>query len=277
MITNSPVAHSYLFVPGNRPERFGKALAAGADAVIIDLEDAVAPADKGAARDALSNWLDSAEAKANKVPVLVRINCVASGCIGDDLRLCHRPSIAGIVLPKTERFDDVASASSTAPLYPLIETAVGFSRVAELCAGPRVVRLMFGNIDFSLDMGILGDREELLYYRSQMVLLSRLAQLQPPVDGVTIAFDDAVRTEGDALHSRRLGFGGKLCVHPSQVPVVNAVYAPTRDELGWANRVLAAAESAGGGAVALDGKMIDRPVILHAQRIIEDSRRRNPV
>lgn len=274
MITNSPVVHSYLFVPGNRPDRFGKALAAGADAVIIDLEDAVAPADKGAARDALSNWMDSAEAKANKVPVLVRINCVASGCIGDDLRLCHRPSVAGIVLPKTERFDDVASASSTAPLYPLIETALGFSRVAELCAGPRVVRLMFGTIDFSLDMGITGDREELLYYRSQMVLLSKLAKLQPPVDGVTTALEDTARIADDARHSRRLGFGGKLCIHPNQVPLVNAAYAPTSDEIGWANRVLAAAESARGGAVALEGKLIERPVILQAQRIIEESRRR---
>jgi len=273
MTAPAPVIHSYLFVPGNRPDRFSKACASGADAVIIDLEDAVAFADKGAARDGLANWLDSPEGRAPHVPVLVRVNCVASGCFGDDLRLSHRPGIAGIVLPKSERVDDVASASSSAPLYPLIETALGFSRLSQIAAAPRVQRLMFGSIDFKLDMGISGDRDELLYYRSQMVLVSRLTGLQAPIDGVTTAIDDALQIDDDTRYARRLGFGGKLCIHPAQVAIVNRAFTPEPDEVQWAMRVLAASEAARGGAVALDGKLIDRPVILQAQRIVDESRR----
>lgn len=275
MTAPSPFVHSYLFVPGNRPERYAKACAAGADAVIIDLEDAVAPADKSSARDALSNWLDGAEAQANKVPILIRINCVQSGCFGDDVRLCRRPGVAGIVLPKTERVDDVASVSRGAPLFPLIETMLGFSRIREIAAAPHVGRLMFGAIDFKLDMGIGGDRDELLFFRSQFVLSSRISGLLPPVDGVTEALEDYEKIEDDTRYARRIGFGGKLCIHPSQIATVNRVFAPERCEIDWANKILAASEAARGGAVALDGKLIDRPLIVSAQRIIEEARRRS--
>jgi citrate lyase subunit beta/citryl-CoA lyase len=274
MISSSPFVHSYLFVPGNRPDRFDKACAAGADAVIIDLEDAVAPPDKAAARDALANWLDSEQARASKVPVLVRINCINSGCFGDDLRLCRTPGIAGVVLPKAERVADVAAASPGSPVYPLIETALGFSRITELAAAPRVSRLLFGSIDFKLDMGIDGDRDELLFFRSQIVLASRLAGLLPPVDGVTVDIDDDARVEDDTHYARRLGFGGKLCIHPNQVPVVNRSFLPSQQRIDWANRILHAAEAAGGGAVALEGKLIDRPVFVMAQRIIEETLRK---
>ena len=274
MISSSPFVHSYLFVPGNRPDRFDKACAAGADAVIIDLEDAVAPADKAAARDALANWLDSEQARANKVPVLVRINCINSGCFGDDLRLCRTPGIAGVVLPKAERVADVAAASPGSPVYPLIETALGFSRITELAAAPRVSRLLFGAIDFKLDMGIDGDRDELLFFRSQIVLASRMAGLLPPVDGVTVELDDDARVEDDTNYARRLGFGGKLCIHPNQVPVVNRSFLPSQQRVDWANQILHAAEAAGGGAVAVEGKLIDRPVVVMAQRIIEETLRK---
>ncbi len=270
----SPFLHSYLFVPGDRPDRYAKACAAGADAVIIDLEDAVAPVDKGAARDALANWLDGAEARASAVPVFVRVNCVNSGCFGDDLRLCHRPGVAGIVLPKAERLDDIASASASAPLYPLIETALGFSRLNELATAPRVKRLLFGSLDFKLDLGIHGDREELLFFRSQIVLASRMAGLLAPVDGVTIEIDDQAKIEDDTAYARRLGFGAKLCVHPDQVATVNRAFAPAAREVAWANRILAAAEGARGGAVALDGQLIDRPMLVAARRVIEETLRR---
>ena len=265
---------SLLFAPGDQPAKIAKAMAAGADAVIIDLEDAVGPADKGAARDALANWLDSEEARANKVPVLVRINCINSGCFGDDLRLCRTPGIAGVVLPKAERVADIAAASPGSPVYPLIETMVGFSRITELAAAPRVSRLLFGTIDFKLDMGIDGDRDELLFFRSQIVLASRLAGLLPPVDGVTVDIDDDAKIEDDANYARRIGFGGKLCIHPNQVPVVNRSFAPSQQKIDWANKILHAAEAAGGGAVAVEGKLIDRPVVVTAQRIIEETLRR---
>ncbi|MYN41463.1 HpcH/HpaI aldolase/citrate lyase family protein [Duganella sp. FT109W] len=274
MTTASPFVHSYLFVPANRPERFSKAVASGANAVIIDLEDAVGAGDKTAGRNSLTNWLDSAEAHANQVPILVKVNCVNSGCFGEDLRVCRRPDIAGIVLPKAERADDIASASAGAPVYPLVETALGFSRIAELARAPRVQRLLFGAIDFKHDMGIDGDEDELLFFRSQVVLASRIAGLLSPVDGVTTEIDDLDKIARDAAYTKRLGFGGKLCIHPNQVPIVNRTFVPSENELRWANRVLEAAERARGGAVALDGRLIDRPMVLTAQRIIEDARRR---
>jgi citrate lyase subunit beta/citryl-CoA lyase len=275
MTTALPFVHSYLFVPANRPERFSKAVASGANAVIIDLEDAVGADDKTAGRNSLTNWLDSEEAHANRVPILVKVNCVNSGCFGEDLRVCRRPDIAGIVLPKAERADDIASASAGAPVYPLVETALGFSRIAELAKAPRVQRLLFGAIDFKHDMGIDGDEDELLFFRSQVVLASRIAGLLSPVDGVTTDIDDFEKIARDAAYTKRLGFGGKLCIHPNQVPIINRTFVPSENELRWANRVLEAAERARGGAVALDGRLIDRPMVLTAQRIIEDARRRN--
>jgi len=268
------LAHSFLFVPGDRPDRFAKACASGADAVIIDLEDAVAPSAKGTARDALENWLSSPEGRAPHVPVLVRVNCVNSGCFGDDLILCHRPGIAGIVLPKAERVADVASASSSAPLFPLIETAQGFANMSQIVSAPRVQRLMFGALDFKLDMGIHGERDELLYFRSQIVLASRLAGLRSPVDGITVAID-AAATEDDARYAHRLGFGGKLCIHPDQLEAVNRAFLPSGEEVAWAQRVLSAAEGARGAAVAVDGRMIDKPVLLLAQRIASEAARKN--
>jgi citrate lyase subunit beta/citryl-CoA lyase len=191
------------------------------------------------------------------------------------LRVCRRPDIAGIVLPKAERADDIASASAGAPVYPLVETALGFSRIAELAKAPRVQRLLFGAIDFKHDMGIDGDEDELLFFRSQVVLASRIAGLLSPVDGVTTDIDDLEKIARDAAYTKRLGFGGKLCIHPNQVPIINRTFVPSENELRWANRVLEAAERARGGAVALDGRLIDRPMVLTAQRIIEDARRRN--
>lgn len=274
MTTASPFVHSYLFVPANRPERFSKAINSGANAVIIDLEDAVGAEDKSVGRNALTNWLDSAGARENSVPILVRVNCVRSGCFGDDLRACRRPDVAGVVLPKAERVDDIASASAGAPVFPIVETALGFSRVAELAAGPRVQRLLFGAIDFKHDMGIDGDQDELLFFRSQIVLASRIAGILSPVDGVTTEIDDLGKIGSDAAYTKRLGFGGKLCIHPNQVPIVNQIFVPSENELKWANRILAAAEGARGGAVALDGRLIDRPMVLTAKRIIEDFNRR---
>src|SRR5471032_1901330 len=274
MTTASPFIHSYLLVPANRPELFSKACASGANAIIIDLEDAVGPADKAAARDHLSNWLASGEGCANKVPVMVKVNCVHSGHFGDDLRACRRPDVAGIVLPKTERVDDVASASAGAPVFPLIETALGFSRVGELAAAPRVQRLLFGAIDFKHDMGIDGDHDELLFFRSQIVLASRLANILSPIDGVTTEIDDLAKIESDAAYTKRLGFGGKLCIHPSQISIVNRTFVPSQNELDWAKRILVASEGSRGGAVALDGRLIDRPMVLSAKRIIEDTIRR---
>lgn len=257
---------SYLFVPADRPERFAKALASGADAVIFDLEDAVAPDAKARARAALGDWLRSATAH-----VIVRINGAQSEWFADDLSLVASPAVAGVMLPKSERVEDLARVAQAAPgreLLPLIETAVGFEHVRAIAQASGVARLAFGSIDFQLDLGIRGDDEELLYFRSHLVLASRLAGIDAPIDGVCAALDDAARLEQETLRARRLGFGAKLCIHPRQVEIVNRAFGPTPDEIAWARRVLQAAVDAHGGAVALDGKMIDRPVILQAEAIV---------
>ncbi len=258
---------SYLFVPGHRPERFNKALSAGADAVIVDLEDAVAPAAKSTARDALATWLDSADA----LPVLVRVNAPQTPWYDDDLRLCAHPGLAGIVLPKAESAELLARVAERAPahpLLPLIETAAGFDAAQSIASAAGVTRLMFGSIDFQADLGIEGDDDALLFFRSRLVLVSRLAGRDAPVDGVTTALDDEAAVARDTARALRLGFGAKLCIHPKQVAAVNRGFTPNASELDWARRVLAAAEASGGAAVAVDGKMVDAPVLLRAQRLL---------
>lgn len=263
------ISRSYLFVPGNRPERFAKACAAGAGAVIVDLEDAVPPAEKVAARASLKAWLSHSES------VLIRINSADTEWFRDDLALCRMPGVAGIVLPKTEQVEDIACVEHAGAgfVLPLIETAQGFWNVHALAHAPRVQRLVFGSIDFQLDLGIDGDNEELLYFRSQLVLASRIAGILPPVDGVSIAIDDPEQLRADTLRARRLGFGGKLCIHPKQVGQVNEAFRPSQNDVAWAKRVLEAASTAQGAAVAVDGKMVDRPVILKAQEILDESER----
>ena len=256
---------SYLFVPGDRPERFDKALRSGADSVILDLEDAVAPAAKAGARDAVARWLDAAGAR----PVLVRINAPQTDWFADDLRLCAHPAVLGIVVAKAESPELLAEVAARAPrqaVLPLIESAAGFDALRTLAASAGVTRLVFGSIDFQADLGIDGEDDALLYFRSQLVLASRLAGLDAPVDGVTTAIDDEAAVARDTARARRLGFGAKLCIHPKQVAAVNRGFTPSEAELGWARRVLAAAES--GGAVAVDGKMVDAPVLARARALL---------
>jgi citrate lyase subunit beta / citryl-CoA lyase len=270
-VAQSLLARSYLFVPGNRPERVAKACAAGADAVIVDLEDAVPPAEKAAARAAVAAWL------ASERPVLIRINSAGSEWFDDDLGLCGQPGVAGVVVPKAERTEHLAQVNASTradtAVLPLIETAQGFWNAMALAQANGVQRLLFGSIDFQVDLGIDGDGEELLYFRSQLVLVSRLAGIAAPVDGITTDIDDGEQLRADSLRARRMGFGGKLCIHPKQIAHVNACFAPSADEVAWAQRVVEAAQAANGAAVAVDGKMIDRPVLLKAQAILHEVQR----
>jgi len=265
------IARTYLFVPGNRPERYAKACAAGADHVIVDLEDAVPEAEKASARDALARWLTPA------APVIVRINAASTPWFDDDLGLCERSGVAGVMIPKCESRDMIARVvehlAPGAKVIPLIETARGFANVMSLAEASGVDRFAFGSIDFQLDLGIQGDGEELLYFRSQLVLASRVGGIAPAIDGVTTAIDDVDRLRAETLRARRLGFGAKLCIHPRQVPVVATAFAPSDEEVQWAKRVVAAAAASHGAAVAMDGRMIDRPVILRAEDIVRDAQR----
>jgi citrate lyase subunit beta/citryl-CoA lyase len=185
--------------------------------------------------------------------------------------------VAGVLLPKAERVEDLrilADHSGTAPILALIETARGFCNAHALAQGPKVRRFVFGSIDFQLDVGIQGEEEELLYFRSQLVLVSRVAGLEPPVDGVTTAIDDADRIRIDTLRAKRLGFGAKLCIHPKQVKLVNECFEPSAAEETWAKRIVEAAEAARGAAVSVDGKMVDRPVIARAEAILSRIKQR---
>jgi citrate lyase subunit beta/citryl-CoA lyase len=261
------IARSYLFVPGTRPERFAKALASGAHAVIADLEDAVAPAEKDRARALVASALDPAQ------PMLVRINGAGTPWFDADVALLARPGIAGVVLPKAEDADVVAAvhraSNGVAPVLPIVETAQGLWRARTVAEAPGVLRLVFGSLDFQVDLSL--DDEDLLAYRAQLVLASRVAGRIAPVDGVTTAIDDADRMRRDAQRSRALGFGGKLCIHPKQVEIVNAAFRPTAEQVAWAQRVIAADAASGGAAVAVDGKMVDRPVLLQAQGIVAET------
>jgi len=257
---------SYLFVPGNRPDRFPKACAAGADAVVLDLEDSVAAGDKSMARAAVAAWLTAAQ------PVLVRVNTSDSEWFRDDLSLARKQGIAGVLLPKAERVEEirliVENFGADVPILPQIETARGFRNALALGSEKPVQRLLFGSIDFQLDLGMSAEEEELLYFRSQIVLDSRLAGVQPPVDGVTTDIDSTERVRADTLRARRLGFGGKMCIHPKQVPVVNECFTPSAEEEAWARRVVQASSEARGAAISVDGKMVDRPVVARAEVIL---------
>ena len=264
------VARSYLFVPASRPERIAKAQRAGAHHVIVDLEDAVAPVEKEPARAALAAHLTGGQ------PVLVRVNGPETEWFEDDLALCNEAGVSGVLLPKAETVEQLrATADRVGPdriLLPLIETARGFEQARALAESGLAQRLIFGFIDFQLDLGIEGEREELLYFRSRLVLVSRLAGLPAPVDGVSVAIEDGERVHAETAYVKRLGFGGKLCIHPRQVPIVNACFVPTAEEQAWARRVLDAAAESRGSAIAVDGKMVDVPVIRKAEEIMAQVR-----
>lgn len=270
---------TYLFVPADRPERYAKARAAGADAVIVDLEDAVAPAAKPDARDALANALDGAldSAQDEAAPLIVRVNAAGTPWFDDDLALCRHPGVAAVMLPKADGIDAVCHAFENAfkDVLPIIESARGIEEVRAIARVPGVVRLAFGSIDLAVDLGIDcapdGGEAELQPYRAQVVLASRLGGLAAPADGVSLAIDDAPRLRADAERSRRLGFGAKLCIHPKQIAVVQGVFAADPERIAWARRVCAAFAASGGAAVAVDGEMIDVPVVERARAVLRSA------
>jgi len=269
-------ACSFLFVPANRPERYAKALASGADLVIVDLEDAVAPADKPAARQALVQAVAGLDA-AQRGRLLVRINAAGTPWHADDLanlRGLVTHGLLAVMVPKAESAAALARVTAAVgpacALLPLIESVAGLDAIDALAACPQVLRLGFGHLDFQADAGLVccPDEIELVPVRLALVLASRRAALAAPVDGISPGTQDTAQVAFDAARSRRGGFGGKLCIHPAQVAVVNAAFAPSAAELDWARRVQSAFEAAGGGVFSLDGRMVDAPVLRLAQRTL---------
>ena len=266
-------ARSFLFVPGNRPERFAKALASGADAVIIDLEDAVPLDAKDTARAALAQaWPDfDADQRAR---LLVRVNPAGTPWHEADLAaLGDLPGLGAVMLPKAENPQQLERAfrGGGVPVLPLIESAEGLGQMDAIARATGVLRLGLGHIDLQADLGMRcgPDEAELAPVRLAMVVASRRAGLPTPVDGVTTATTDEQVLAQDAQRSRRFGFGAKLCIHPAQIAGVHQALAPTEAECAWAQRVLAAESAAGGGAFSVDGKMVDPPVLLLARQILQ--------
>lgn len=250
-----------LFVPASRPDRFEKAAASGADAVILDLEDAVGAHEKERARAALS-------CDFTRLPVLVRINGRGTPWHNADIDAVRKLAPSAVMLPKAEDAQAVRGVREDLgggiPVIGLIETARGLADARAIAAVDGVVRLAFGSVDFCADLGCDHLRDVLLPARFELVLASRLAGIEAPIDGVTTALDDADLCEKDARHARALGMGGKLCIHPRQVAAVERAFRPSEADLTWARRVVASGE----GAVSLDGAMVDEPVRARARAII---------
>lgn len=251
-----------LFVPADRPERFAKAAASRADAVILDLEDAVAGEAKDAARAALAVGFAD-------VPVIVRINALGTPWHAADVRAVAALRPAAVMLPKAEAAAAVSAVASELglPVIALVETARGLAHARAIALADGVARLAFGSVDFCADLGGAHLREVLLPARFELVLASRLAGIAAPLDGVTVQLDDLSVSHDDAAHARALGMTGKLCIHPKQVPAVRRAFAPTEAELDWARRVVAS----GDGAVSVDGAMVDEPVRLRARAILAEA------
>ncbi|MGV9670087.1 MULTISPECIES: HpcH/HpaI aldolase/citrate lyase family protein [unclassified Gordonia (in: high G+C Gram-positive bacteria)] len=256
-------ARTFLFVPGDRPERFDKAAAAGADAVIVDLEDAVSPADKPAAREHIADWFAAGNT------ALIRINAAQTPWHDADVALAQQLH-ASVVLAKATDVDAVAAvgAATSAPVIALVETARGIGNAGALAELDAVVRLGFGAIDFAVDIGVdPNDREALLFARSALVLASTAAGIAAPIDGVTTALREPDVLVDDVRYAARVGMPGKLCIHPAQVSAVHDCLAPTDDQIAWARSILEAAGQ-GSAAVAVDGHMVDPPVVARAERIL---------
>lgn len=255
-------AQSFLFVPGDRDDRFDKATATGADVVILDLEDAVAQSRKDLARERVAGWI-AAGGRA-----VVRVNGTATPWFHADLAAA-RGALA-VMLPKTEGASDLHQVAQHAPqpmpVIALIETAAGVLAAQETCAGVGTVRVALGNVDLAADLGVEPtSRPALQAARSQLVYASAAARLAPPIDGVTTAISDDAALTADARHGRELGFGAKLCIHPRQVQVVADAFRPTDEEISWADAVVGIAVD---GVGVHDGHMIDPPVVLRAESIL---------
>ncbi|GAA1793893.1 CoA ester lyase [Actinomadura chokoriensis] len=277
MIAPERLPRSYLYVPGNAPAKLGKALTRGADALIVDLEDAVPPDGKDAARRAVAAWLGSGP-DTGGAELWVRVNGDAAR--DEDVRaLAGLTALTGLVLAKTEDAGHVAAVAGLLAdlgdvatlLMPLLETAGAILDVRGIARAPRVHRLQMGEVDLAADTGLDPgpDEAELAFARSMTVLASAAAGIRPPVGPVSPVTADPEALAESTDRVRRQGFVGRACIHPAQIPVVHAAFTPSARDVARAEDVLARFESAGSG-VALDaeGRLIDAAVIRLARRTL---------
>ena len=271
---------SLLFVPGSDERKLVKALASDADAVAADFEDAVAPGEKEAARALVHDVFAATAATAGTAPLrLVRVNGVDTAFHAGDIAAVAAIGPDAIILPKASPDAVDALGADGPPVVAIVETAQGVRLAYEIATRPRVVALQIGAVDLGAEVGLEPRRDglELVYVRSKVVLDSVAAGLRSPFDVVHLDVEAGTALEEECLLARSLGFRGKACIHPSQVPVVNRAFMPSESELARARKVLAAYEAAaaeGRGAVALDGAMIDLPVVERARRLLAETERR---
>ena len=271
MAERFPACRSILFVPGDRPDRYEKALATGADAVCIDLEDAVAPARKTGARASVLRFL-AHRPRPSTAAVIVRLNDPDTVEGGRDAGALRDQPPDAVMIPKVTTSEGVRRAArlvgAAMPLLPIIETARGLENAARIgAASPAVAALIFGGFDLSVELGAEPDWESLLYARSRVVHAAAVSGLE----AIDMPSRDLRRTAGllaEAENARRLGYSGKVAIHPAQIEVIHEVFTPSAEEVARARRIVEADLAAGGGAVALDGRMVDRPVVEAARRVL---------
>lgn len=274
-MTELASARSLLFVPGNDEHKLEKALGAGADAVVADLEDAVPAPEKPAARQLVAAVLAEAETPSL---LAVRINGVGTPFWEDDIRAVAGLELGAVMLPKASPDSVAALGDPGAPVIAIAETALGVKRAYETASSPHVAALVLGAVDLGLELGIepRQDGQEVLFARSQLVLDSAAARIRAPFDQVYLATRDDEGLEAECRLARSLGLRGKACIHPAQIEVVNRVFSPRADEVERARRVVEAYEQAaeeGRGAVGLDGEMVDLPVVERAKQILAEAER----
>jgi citrate lyase subunit beta / citryl-CoA lyase len=269
---------SMLFSPGNKPNLMAKALASGADAVIFDLEDSVPAAQKETARAEIGQILSGRPTKRT----YVRTNSVDSPFILSDLLFVARQPLAGIVLPKVGRPEDVEkvawfldrcgeNARTDLAIIAIVETPQGVAEVKAIAAAQRLDGIMFGALDYVLDLqGTREDELTLAYPRLAIAVACRAKGIEP-IDSVYPDHRDPDGLERECRRARSMGYSGKACIHPAQADRVNQVFSPSAAEIEWAERVVAVYEqavAAGSGAVSLDGSMVDQPVYERARKIL---------
>jgi len=288
-----PFNRTLLFAPGNHPRRIEKAFTLGADAVILDLEDSVPPAEKAATRAPVAQALALPRAGRG----YVRVNAMGTPWCYGDLVATVANGVDGVVLPKVESAADLHAVDwllanlererglqvGALDLIPIIETTWGVSRLDRILQARtlkpysgvwRVRRVAFGAADLSHDLGVSPgpDEVELEYSRARVVLLSRAAGLEGPLDSPWFRLKDAVGYRSAIARSRRAGFQGRLCIHPDQIGPANEGYAPAPEEIAAAERIVAAfraAEAGGAAAIQVDGQMVDYPIVQRAERLLK--------
>ena len=263
---------TWLFVPAPRIDRVAKAFASSADAVIVDLEDAVAPEDKADARKALQQYHDSADYQ----PIWVRINKAGSEAFIKDIALCQQmPNLVGIILAKAEQVSDIEQAyqGTGLPIIALIESAVGLYNIDAMAKVSGLVGFSYGFLDLCNDLQVqVGTAAADIIanqIRYQLILTSKVHQLSPPIDTVYPDFNDEIGLSARVSLWSQMGMSGMLCIHPKQVAVVQQALRPTDAALSFAQRVVEEYERSGQAVFEIDGQMVDAPVIARCRQLLD--------